>query len=399
MSRLGQRIAKDAKAYYKSMFWEFKHIIEDKAVFMSFIGVAIVVSFLYTYLYSQETLAALNVGVVDMDQSTYSRQYLRMATSSGNIQIQGYYTDLEEARQAFAEQDLLGIIVIPNSFSRDLQKGSQPTISIYADAAYILYYKQIVTATQKAASYMGAGVQLKKSLAQGKLPEEAMSASQPVRGSTISLYNPSSGYATFLIPVVMVILFQTTILTAIGILGGTIREKRKMVKMYPNTKYFLGSLPIVMGKATTYLIIGMIILLMMIGIVMPLFHIPMRNEIWPVLVFMIPFLLSIVYLGLFLITFFNRREDAIMMIMFTSIPTLLSSGFSWPSSSMPTWLLAISHLFPSTLGTKGFVALTQMGANLETIQSTWIGMWLLCLFYLILATLAMKRVYLVDSYE
>ena len=58
----------------------------------------------------------------------------------------------------------------------------------------------------------------------------------PVSAKVVSLYNPSSGYATFLIPVVLVIIFQTTILTSVGILGGTMREGNKLRKIYPIVK-------------------------------------------------------------------------------------------------------------------------------------------------------------------
>lgn len=397
MSKLIKRIHSDAQAFYKSMVWEFKSILKDKAVFVSFIGVAVLVSFLYTYIYSNETLPAINIGVVDLDNNTHSRQFLRMTTSSGYLKIQGKYTDINEAKKAFEKEDLLGIVVIPKDFSRDLQRGSQPTVSIYADASYILYYKQIATATQKAALYMGAGVKLKKDMAKGKLRQEAMPSIQPVSGKTVSLYNPSSGYGTFLIPVVLVIIFQTTMLTAIGILGGTMIEDKKIVSFYPNTQNFLGSLPIVMGKATVYLIFGLTILIIMLGMVMPLFNIPMRSSLLEVIVFMIPFLLSVVYLGIFLISFFRKREDAIMLIMFTSIPALLISGFSWPEMTIPTWISSLSYLIPSTLGARGFVSLTQMGASLQTIQDTWLQMWGLCIFYLILAILSLKRVYLIEK--
>ncbi|MGI9527601.1 MAG: ABC transporter permease, partial [Weeksellaceae bacterium] len=364
MSKLIRRISQDARVYLQSMLWEFKYIVKDSAVFVSFIGVAVVVSFLYSYIYSYETLPALNVGVVDLDNSTHSRQFLRMATSSGDIQIQGNYLDLEEAKNAFAHQTLHGIITIPREFSRDLQKGNQPVISIYADASYILYYKQIVTATQTAATYLGAGVNLKKSMAEGKLSTEARSQIRPVSGTVVNLYNPSSGYGTFLIPIVFVIIFQTTILTAIGILGGTMREGQRFTKLYPNSNDFLGTLPIVMGKATTYLMISLAILMIMIGIVMPTYNIPMRNDILPVIVFMIPFILSIVFLGLFLMLFFKRREDSILFIMFSSIPNLMVTGYSWPLNAIPDWINILSYLLPSTLGSRGFVALTQMGASL-----------------------------------
>ncbi|GJQ05067.1 ABC transporter permease [Capnocytophaga canimorsus] len=394
MRRIKSRIYIDSQAYMKSLLWEWKYIFRDKAVLFSFLGVSLIVPFLYTFVYSHETLEKLPIGVVDNDNSGNSRQLLRMMDGSSQVTIFQSYPDLVEARQSFERQEIRGVVVIPDNFSQLLQRGEQPFISVYADASYLLYYKQILTAVKTSAAYLNAGIQIKKESAQGKLPTQARNDSVAVSAKTVSLYNPSSGYATFLIPVVLVIIFQTCILTSIGILGGTMREGKKLRKLYPHSDNFLGTLPIVMGKATTYLVLGLAILLVMLGVVMPVFNIPMRNNLLTVVVFMIPFLLSLVYLGIFLLNFFKHREDAIMLIMYTSIPALLITGISWPTTSIPDWIQVISYLVPSTIGAKGFVSLTQMGASAQIIQFYWVGMWLVCLFYLLLAVLSMKRMYL-----
>ncbi|GIM57585.1 membrane protein [Capnocytophaga canimorsus] len=394
MRRIKSRIYIDSQAYMKSLLWEWKYIFRDKAVLFSFLGVSLIVPFLYTFVYSHETLEKLPIGVVDNDNSGNSRQLLRMMDGSSQVTIFQSYPDLIEARQSFDRQEIRGVVVIPDNFSQLLQRGKQPFISVYTDASYLLYYKQILTAVKTSAAYLNAGIQIKKESAQGKLPTQARNDSVAVSAKTVSLYNPSSGYATFLIPVVLVIIFQTCILTSIGILGGTMREGKKLRKLYPHSDNFLGTLPIVMGKATTYLVLGLAILLVMLGVVMPVFNIPMRNNLLTVVVFMIPFLLSLVYLGIFLLNFFKHREDAIMLIMYTSIPALLITGISWPTTSIPDWIQVISYLVPSTIGAKGFVSLTQMGASAQTIQFYWVGMWLVCLFYLLLAVLSMKRMYL-----
>lgn len=397
MSRFSKRIHNDAQAYLKALVWEYKFIFRDKAVMLSFIGVSILVSFLYSYIYSNETLTKLPVAVVDMDNTTISRQLLRMFDGSEQIQIQGYYTDLPQAQRVFNQDQARGIIVIPRHFSREVQRNSSPAVSVYADASYMLYYKQILTSVKTAIGYMNAGVQMKKYSAQGQLPQQAKDNSMAVTAKTVSMYNLSSGYATFLIPIVLVIIFQTTLLTAIGILGGSLREEAKMSRMYPHANNFLGTLPIVMGKATTYLLMSLIILFLMTGFVMPFFNIPVRAQFVDIVVFMIPFLLSVVYLGIFLTSYFGHREDAILFIMFTSIPAMLLTGFSWPMGAMPQWLQIFSYLVPSTLGTKGFVRLTQMGADFSLLHQPWIMMWILCIFYLILAVLSTKRIYLKEK--
>ncbi len=389
MKQFRSYVYQSSADFTRAMLWEAKYIFRDKAVFFSFVIVAIAVSFLYTYLYSEETLQKLPVGVVDEDNTAQSRQLLRMIDANSGVAIYSSYLNLSEAQKAFQQEKIRGIVTVPKGFSRDLQRGEQPSISVYADASYMLYYKQVLTAAKISATYLNAGVEMKRSSAQGKLPTQAREEAMPVSAKVVSLYNPSSGYATFLIPMVFVIIFQTTILTAVGILGGTMREGNKLRRIYPNSNSFWGALPIVMGKATTYLGLSMVILL---GIVMPLFGIPMRSTMLTTMVFMTPFILSIVFMGLCLLNFLRRREDAIMLIMYTSLPAMMLTGFSWPSVAMPEWLNIISYIIPTTLGAKGFTSITQMGASLPTIMPYWLGMWGLCLLYLFLATLTLRRV-------
>ncbi|MGQ1928218.1 ABC transporter permease [Ornithobacterium rhinotracheale] len=397
MNRFINRIHLDAGNFYYAMMREFKNIFSDVAVLFSFILVSTVVSFLYAYVYSDEVLTELPVAYVDLDNTAYSRQFIRMMDETEQVSMNHHYAQFPEAVKAFEEEKVRGIIVVPENFSKNLQKSQQPTVSAYTDGAYILYYKQVLTAAKYAVAYMGAGVEIKKIEAKGNLPKVAQIERAPLTGSAVNLYNSNAGYGTFLIPVVLVIIFQTTMLQAIGILGGTMRENHKMVKLYPNANHTFGMLPIVMGKATTYLIISLCILVYMVGFVMPYFHIPMRGNLLEVVVYMIPFLLSVVYLGLFLLNFFRKREDAILAIMFTSIPALLVTGFSWPTDAIPWYIEGLSNLVPTTLGAKGFVAITQMGADINLMQKEFVYLWLLCIFYLILAALTFKRIYLIEQ--
>jgi len=392
MKKIRHYIYQSSADFTRAMLWEAKYIFRDRAVFFSFVIVAVLVSFLYTYLYSEETLQELPIGVVDEDNTSQSRQLLRMIDANSGVAIYSSYLNLSEAQKAFQQEQIRGIIAIPPSFSRDLQRGEQPSISVYADASYMLYYKQVLTAAKISATYLNAGVEMKRTSAQGKLPSQVRDEAMPVSAKVVSLYNPSSGYATFLIPVVLVIIFQTTILTSVGILGGTMREGNKLRKIYPNSNSFWGALPIVMGKATTYLALAMAILLIILGIVMPLFGIPVRSSILSTMVFMVPFVLSIVFMGLCLLGFLHRREDAIMLIMYTSLPSVMLTGFSWPTVAMPEWLHAFSYIVPTTLGAKGFFSIPQMGASLSTIFPYWAGMWGLCILYLVLSAFTMKKI-------
>jgi ABC-2 type transport system permease protein len=87
---------------------------------------------------------------------------------------------------------------------------------------------------------------------------------------------------------------------------------------------------------------------------------------------------------------FKHRESSMMILLFSSIPFIFLSGFSWPVESMPTWLQYFSELIPSTPGIKGFLALTQKGAHFSDVFVHWQHLWILSISYFLTSTLFLK---------
>ncbi|WP_448823876.1 ABC transporter permease, partial [Capnocytophaga sp.] len=118
MKQFRSYIYQSSADFTRAMLWEAKYIFRDKAVFFSFVIVAVVVSFLYTYLYSEETLQKLPIGVVDEDNTAQSRQLLRMIDANSGVAIYSSYLNLSEAEKAFQREQIRGIVTIPNGFAR-----------------------------------------------------------------------------------------------------------------------------------------------------------------------------------------------------------------------------------------------------------------------------------------
>ena len=116
-------------------------IFKDDAVVEIYLVLVVVVYFFYTYVYSPEIFTKLPVAYVDQDHTEISQKMKRMLNATESLDIAYEANSLLEAKNLFEEGKVNGIIVIPQNFSRDLQKsGSRPAIGIYCDASYMLYY-------------------------------------------------------------------------------------------------------------------------------------------------------------------------------------------------------------------------------------------------------------------
>ncbi len=374
-----------------TFYQEFKRIFSDSAVWVSFFVISVVVAFAYTYVYSNEVLEDTPIVVVDECRSAESRQLIRMINATEQVSVTEMTTDLNQAKELFYQGKVHGIVVIPKDFSQKIFQKMRPSVSGYYDTAYFLYYKQVYKAVATSIAYMNAGIELKGLTARGMSTDQAQNTMSAVKAQVVTLFNPNGGYATFAMPMVYLIIIQTLLLTGIGLLGGTAREQQEFSHNHYNIRTLYDSVLVLAGKAICYLLVALLYIAIVLEIIMPAFHIPQRSNAWEVYLFLIPFFLSIAFLGLCLIRFFKHREDAVMTISFSSIPALLLSGVSWPVEAFPKLLQIVSEFIPSTAGIKGFIAMTQGGASLLDTQDIYLKMWGLCLFYLLLSVLFFRK--------
>jgi ABC-2 type transport system permease protein len=370
---------------------EFKLIFSDSAVKMSYMISFILVGFFYSYVYSYEIFTDLPVAVVDNDQSTMSRTVNRMLDGSPELEVAYTTTSMDVARKLFDQEKVKGIIVIPADFSKDIQKGNAPTVSAFCDASYMLYYKQTLGSVMKAVGTYSAQIEVNKVMAKGTPMKQAVESRRAFDGKGIPLFNINSGYGTFLLPVVFIIAIQTLQLTGMGILGGTLRERGIFAQTFAYANRRFSSIFLTIGRGLAYLIISLVLFLIQVCVVMHIFTFPQRGNLFEIVMFMIPVILAITFLGMTLINFFRKREEAIMTITIFSVPTLMISGASWPFITFPVWLKVIAVFVPSTLGVQGFLSLSQFGASLIDIKDIYIQVWGLALFYFVTAVWTNRR--------
>lgn len=370
---------------------ELRAVLSDKAVLGVFIGTGFIVMFLYTYIYSKEVLREIPVAVVDEDNSAMSRRYIQMLDATEEVQVVPDFYDMPQAEKAFFAREVKGVLYIPASFAEDVRKSRQADVAVHADASYMLYYRQVLTAVSYVNAYYSAGIDVQKLMAAGYTEEQARGINSPVASSVVNLYNPSSGYGTYLMPMVTALVVQMVLLMAIGILGGSRREQGQLHFLFPRALKPGGTIPILLGKASVYAILYSFLLMLQLGLVFGLFEIPMRANLADLLLFVLPYFFSVVFLGIFLTGLFRKREDAIMALIFTTLPMLMLSGLSYPVEGFPPFFQKLATVFPSTWGIRGFVKLTQMGVPLQDVYAEWQALWWQALVYFALASLVLKR--------
>ena len=367
---------------------EMRSTVTDEGVFIFFVLVPILYPLLYSWIYNNETVHEVPVVVVDNSRSHLSRQFLRQYDAAPGVQIVGHCTSLDEARQQVGKQAARGIVYIPSDFETRVNRMEQSVVSVYSDMSLMLYYKAIYQTAVAVSSDINSKIQI--NLAGNVTTREDQIHAQPLAYDEVALFNPTAGYGSFVIPAVLILIIQQTLLLGIGLAAGTARESNRYQDLVPMSRQYHGIFRIVLGKALCYFMIYAVLAAYLTLVVPRMFHFTALPRPDALLAVMIPYLLSCIFFGLMLSCVVRYRENVILLVVFTSIPLLFLSGVSWPESAMPGPWKAVAWLFPSTFGVRAFVRINSMGATLADVQQEYQALWLQVLAYFFMACLVYR---------
>lgn len=369
---------------------EMKIILHDEGVLIFCILVPIGYPLLYSYIYTTEMVRQVPVTIVDHSKSSLSREFIRKYDASQWVRVAGYAKNILEARQEIKEQRSYGILEIPYDFTDKLAKGEQAYIGLYSDMGAMLNYKGMLIAATDVSLEMNKRIKIARS---GKFTkEDGETVAYPVKNEEIALFNPQQGFASFLIPAVLILIIQQTLLLGIGMSSGTAAEKGEYSELVATSRRNRGTLHIIIGRGLAYFGVYAILAAYIVCIVPRLFDLVQLSRSWDLLLFMIPYLLSCIFFALAVSILMRNREMSILVFVFTSVPLIFISGISWPGSAVPAFWKGVSWLFPSTFGINGFVRINSMGATLDQVAFEWRGLWLQTVAYFVLAYLSCRTI-------
>ena len=314
-----------------------------------------------------------------------------MLNSSKGIRTLDSYADLQEAKHDYYLKKVMGIVVIPKDFEKNIRSGKQTNFTTFSDASNMIFYKKVLGDVSVINGYFSAGITIKKEMAKGKSFDEAKRDYTPIKTISTSLFNTTAGYATYIIPMLTALIVQLVLLMGIGILSGSRQEEIATHTNFPRMLHKGGTVPVLLGKACLYSVIFAVIIPIQIGVVYTLFSIPVRSSLFTIYIFLLPYLFSVVFLGIAISAFFKRREEAIVFLVLISIPSLMLSGLSFPIEGFSEFYGYSTKLIPSTPGISGFVRLIQMDASFFEVLTEWKHLWVLTGIYFVFAAFSLKR--------
>jgi ABC-2 type transport system permease protein len=202
------------------------------------------------------------------------------------------------------------------------------------------------------------------------------------------MFNPDTRSPNFFIPGLMVVLTQmmAIMLSSISI----VREKEKgTLEQLFMTPVMAGE--VILGKMLPYLALTMIEFLWILGLMRVLFQVPIHGNILTLLALILPFLLTMLGLGLGISTRAQTRDAAMQMTMGTVIPSIFLSGYIFPTDSMPTPFWVLSQIIPTTWMVDASRGVILRGAGWAELQGNALILWTMAVLTLMLSATRFRK--------
>jgi ABC-2 type transport system permease protein len=354
---------------------EFKIVFKDRGVVIIFILASLVYPMLYCGLYKNETLVNVPIAAVDYSHSKLSGELIRHLDATSDVKVYRFGT-LNDAKKAFDERKVHGLVFIPADFNKRLTAGDQATVSVYCDMSSFLYYRSLTLASTYSILDMSNKIQVERLNEQGITGQNATITASPIPFESNILFNEGMGFASFLMPAILMLIIHQTLFFGIGMLAGTSREENRFHELVSSKLHRGGTLRVVIGKAACYMLMYMVFSFYIIELTPHVFNLPHIGNSIDLVKFMFPFLLSTIFFSMTVSVFLPNRETGMIIFLFFSLILLFLSGISWPKSNINGFWKAFAWIFPATHGIQGYIKINTFGADVHHITYEYVSLWI-----------------------
>lgn len=362
---------------------EVSLVLKDTGLVIFFIGLPLLYPLVYTLIYNPELVRDIPVAIVDDCRTSQSRELVRMADATEAMNVVGYAADMEEARRLMNAKECYGIMYIPDDYSRRIGRGEQGVVAFYSEMSLLMRYRSFVSALTDLQLQTGAKVRPEVLSALGA--SSSGQTSLPVANESYFLGDPTQGFASFVIPGIVILILQQSILLGVTMLGGTSAERRRRNGGIDPLAVDAPLTASMTGRMLCYLMIYVPMTIYVLHCVPLMFDLPHIGSAADYLLFIVPLLIASVFLGMTLQIFVKERETSMLVVVFTSLVFLFLSGLTWPRYAISPLWTAVGNLIPATWGIEGFIRINSNGASLAQETRPYLTLWGLAAVYFVTA--------------
>ena len=321
----------------------------------------------------------LPLAVVDLDRSRASRELITRLDQTDELLTKTYGDSIAQAQEQMQSGQIGVIVVVPPGYGEMLTDSQQPAeVQVIADgSSYVVSSTAIGTVENVAAD-----------IVQDITARYGVASGGPIELRFASRFNNSlDGQPSAITMMLGLIVYQVTLVIA----AQSFTRERELGTLEQLRVTPLGRLELMAGKAIPTLVVGLVNCLLMTGIAVTWFDIPVRGSLPLLMLLTVPFVLTQIGWGTLISLISRTQQQAMLFVFALAMLEIACSGFMVPTGNLPEAMRLLSHvssvqhyivilrgvmLRGAGLGVLWQSALALSGIALGVMALAWLRLWL-----------------------
>lgn len=371
---------------------ELKNVSKDSSLFLILLLAPILYAFMYGSIYLNKGEEKVKLALIDNDGTAISRTLTEQFDSTPMIEIIPS-SDINDAQEKMYQGEVQGYFYIQSGFEKDILSQKQTNVNLVLNASRFLPSSDLLSTVTKVCLTVGAGVRKTYFNKQGMGEDESMKMTNPINMDYRPLYNSGMTYGAFLLPGLLAIILQQTLLIGVAAAFTSEREENKLLNLYQVSKQSISKM--IFGKSLLYFFAFMIFGLFFSIVNFSVFGVEIRGSYLDLAVISALFIATIIVFGMLIGSFFKTKLFAFQVLVFSSYPIFLITGYSMPYQALPKFVQMLSDTLPTSPFLKTYISIVQSGGSLADNLNSVIHLVILWIIFEFLLILRIK--YLIKS--
>lgn len=271
--------------------------------------------------------------VVDHDRTAESRALQDAFTAGGQFRIAGRSDRPADILRALDAGRAMVGLEIPGGFARDLRAGRGASVQVLVDG----------TSSNTATVAQGYAARIVQQFGMDRAAARGVDVRGGVELRARAWFNPELASRAYNVPAVMgvLLMLMCLLLTAL-----TVVRERELGTLEQLIVSPLTPGELMLGKTIPVAIIGLADMVLISGMAILWFDVPLRGSAFALLLASFLYILASLGLGLLVSTVSKTQQEAFMGMFLLLLPAIILSGFLYPVHTMPAVFQYLSFLNP-----------------------------------------------------
>ncbi|MBP7733582.1 MAG: ABC transporter permease [Caldisericia bacterium] len=384
----------------------------DKMRLVVFLIMPIFMMILTGFIFpNQSSIKDIPIGIVNSDPKVGNQLKEALSniemTKGNKAFIVKEYKTVDQVKEAIKKQDVNGALIIPEDFSNVITSSKQAKITIIEDQSSPQISKTTTSVLSKVVEMFGQKIGsqkvetlLSRNSQSGKpdtsiqqMPtsgqSDASSYITPISVEVKGLIEGETNYFDFVAPGIIAMIVLTAVLTGLAASVSVEREHGTLdgILIAP-----ISRLSIIMGKALSQSVRGLIQGALVLLLAMVLFGVHINGSLFLVTFILILGIFSFVGLGILVSASAAQQESAMQVLSMVQFPMLFLSGVFFPIQQMPAFMQVISKCVPLTYAVDALRKVMILGAGIGDVAKELVILVLFGAVTLIIAVPLFKKI-------